>query len=67
MTFVTDKYKSEIQWSYYKYYAENKSSVYLICGRSLYDAIYFSPDDIGLDNFERLKEMAKLKLVPLDA
>lgn len=66
LNFITDTYKTEIKWDYYKFYAEHRSSIFFIPEESLYAALYFSPADIGQDNFERLKNIAKTRLKLLD-
>lgn len=66
LTFITDTYKTEIKWDYYKFYAEHRSSIFLIPEASLYEALYFSPTDIGQHNFEQLRNIAKTRLKLLD-
>jgi hypothetical protein len=66
LTFITDTYKSEINWEFYKYFGEDDSSVYLFPERNLYEALYFSANDIGEENLEKLKAIAKSKLMPVE-
>jgi hypothetical protein len=65
LTFITDTYKSDINWEFYKYYGEDKISIYIFPERNLYEALYFSAGDIGEDNFKQLKAIAKSKLKPV--
>ena len=64
-TFVADTFKSDIKWEFYKYYAEDNTSIYFFPEKNLYEAVYFSPNDIGGEYFEQLKLIAKAKLMPL--
>ncbi len=66
LSFVTDSYKTEIKWDYYKFYSEHKKSIFFIPEDSLYEALYFSPADIGQDNFDQLRNIAKSRLRLLD-
>ncbi|MGN6163535.1 MAG: hypothetical protein ACTHOF_03260 [Flavisolibacter sp.] len=66
LTFITDTYKTEIKWDYYKFYAEHRSSIFLFSEENLYEALYFSSTDIGQHNFEQLKNIAKKRLKLLD-
>jgi hypothetical protein len=45
LTFITDTYKSDINWAFYQYYGEYKTSIYIFPERNLYEALYFSPSD----------------------
>ncbi|MFT3674263.1 MAG: hypothetical protein QM781_00050 [Chitinophagaceae bacterium] len=66
LTFITETYKTEIKWDYYKFYAEHKNSIFFIPEENLYGALCFSPRSIGQDNFEQLKSIAKTRLKLLD-
>jgi hypothetical protein len=66
ITFITDTYKTELKWGYFKYYAEDKNSVFFLPEENLYGAIYFSTSEIGQDNLNDLKTIAKSKLILLD-
>ena len=66
LSFVTDSYKTEIKWDYYKFYSEHKKSIFFIPEDNLYEALYFSPADIGQDNFDQLRNIAKSRLRLLD-
>jgi hypothetical protein len=66
IVFITEKIKSEIAWSYYKYYAEDTSSVYFFPeNTSLYSGTSFSESEIGNKAIEDLKKMARMHLVEL--
>jgi uncharacterized membrane protein len=66
ISFITDTYQSDINWEFYKYFGEDKTSIYIFPERNLYEALYFSAGDIGEENFKLLKSMAKLKLKPIE-
>jgi hypothetical protein len=66
LTFITDTYKTEIKWDYYKFYTEYRNSMFFIPKDNLYEAIGISPSEIGQINFNELREIAKLKLELLD-
>ena len=66
LAFITDTYKTEIKWDYYKFYSEHGRSIFFIPEESLYESLYFSPTDIGQDNFEQLKGIAKTRLKFVD-
>lgn len=66
LTFLTDTYKTEIKWDYYKFYTEYKGSIFFIPKDNLYNAISFSFSEIGQNNFNDLIEIANSKLEPLD-
>jgi len=66
ITFITDTYRTEIKWDYYKFYTEYKDSMFFIPKDSLYEAICFSPSEIGQINFNELRDIGKSKLKPLD-
>lgn len=63
---MTDTYKVEYAWNYYKYYAEDKSSVYIFSERGIYEAFYVSITDIGIENFENLCAKTRLKLTSIN-
>ena len=63
--FTTNTYKTELHWEHYKYWCENNSSVFLFPENSLYDAIYYSRSELGEENYDRLKQIAKEKLIDL--
>lgn len=63
ITFITETFKSDINWEYYKYYSEDKNSIYIFPERNVYDAIYFSKNELGANNYEILKNIVKTKLI----
>jgi hypothetical protein len=66
IVFITEKIRSEIAWSYYKYYAEDTSSVYLFPeNASMYSGTSFSESEIGNKAVEDLKKIARMHLVEL--
>jgi hypothetical protein len=66
LIFITETYKTEVKWDYYKFYAEYKNSIFFIPEKNLYEALYFSPGDIGQANFNQLKNIAKMRLKLLE-
>lgn len=66
LIFITETYKTEVKWDYYKFYTEYKNSIFFIPEKNLYEALYFSPGDIGQSNFDQLKNIAKMRLKLLD-
>ena len=65
LSFTTDTYTWEVKWAYYKYYGEDKNSVFLFPEKNIYEATYFSNNEIGVENYHLLRELAKSKLSPL--
>lgn len=63
--FITDNYKSEVNWEYYKYYGEDDASIYFFPEKNIYEAVYFSSKDIGEENFIHLKTIAQSKLISI--
>jgi hypothetical protein len=66
LTLITDTFKSDIKWEFYKYFREDKTSIYIFPEWNLYEAHYFSAGDIGEENFKQLKSLAKSKLKPVE-
>ena len=62
ISFSTETYSSNIKWEYYKYYKENKDSLYIF-QTSSYDAIACSKTEIGERNYDLLKEIVIRKLI----
>ena len=63
--FETETYKSEIKWDYYKYWTESDNSIFIFPSNNIYEAIYYSNSEIGQDNYDKLKQLASIKLKPL--
>ena len=66
LSFVTEDFRSDIKWGYYKYYAENKNSIFMFPEKSLYEAIFYSKTELGQENYEALCSIAASKLIALD-
>ncbi|MDI3320596.1 hypothetical protein [Pinibacter soli] len=66
LLFKTESHTSEIKWEYYKYWAENKDSLFIIPEKDIYEAIYYSKSELGIDNYDDLKRIAgnKLEVLP---
>lgn len=66
LLFKTDSHTSEIKWEYYKYWAENKDSLFIFPEKNIYEAIYYSKAELGMDNYDNLKRIAgsKLQVLP---
>ena len=65
ITFITDNYSSDIKWEYYKYYKENRNSIFLFT-ESIYDAVACARSEIGDENYESLKAIVTKKITELD-
>jgi hypothetical protein len=64
--FLTKNIKSEVLWTYYKYFAEDSESIYLFPeNESMYSCTSFSNMEIGIETLANLKEIAKVKLEKL--
>ncbi|MDH7460741.1 hypothetical protein QEG73_05605 [Chitinophagaceae bacterium 26-R-25] len=66
LLFKTESHTSEIKWEYYKYWVENKDSLFIFPEKNLYEAIYYSKAELGMDNYDNLKRIAgsKLEVLP---
>lgn len=64
--FVTDNYNTDIKWDFYKYYAIDKGSIFIFPPNNIYEALYYSKNELGDANFESLKQIASTKLILLD-
>lgn len=65
LTFTTPIYKSEVNWSFYKYYAEDEITIYIMTESNFYETVSFSSSEIGPEYFNLLKEIVKSKLIPV--
>lgn len=63
--FETFTYKTELEWSYYSFFAENEDTVFIFPPHDIYAAIYYSKRELGAKNYEHLKAVVTQKLVPL--
>jgi len=59
--FVNEK-EIAVQWTHYNYYWEYKNSLYILCEKVPLDSMFFSPNEIGEDNYKLLKEKVSTKL-----
>ncbi len=64
--FDSPTFKSETSWDHYCYWIENKNSIFIIPKSSLYDALYYSVSDLGVENYSAFKSIASAKLIKLD-
>lgn len=66
LLFKTESHTSEIKWEYYKYWVENKDSLFIFPEKNIYEAIYYSKAELGIDNYDNLKRIAgnKLEVLP---
>lgn len=60
---ITDSYKTDLKWEYFKYYALDNDSIFLIPEKSIYESMYFSRNDLEKEQFDQLQNIAALKLV----
>ena len=58
-------YKTELNWDYYKYWSENKESIFIFPATNIYEAIYYSVSDLGIENYSLLKGIVSSKLTKL--
>lgn len=65
ISFITDTWNSNTKWETYKYYAEYKNSIFIIPANDLYASSFHSKNDLGIDNYERLKAIVSSKLIPI--
>lgn len=65
ISFGADTYNSNVKWEYYKYYKEHGDSIYIFPD-SIYHAIFWSKSEIGQENYDRLKQIAEIKLTALN-
>jgi len=56
----------DLSWSYYKYWCEDKDSIYIFKESNIYEALYYSKNELGLDIYNHLKEIANDRLIKLD-
>lgn len=61
-TAKTNHYNTEIKWSYFSYYAINKDCIFIIPSDNIYSSLYYSMNEIGIENFELLKKIVMDKL-----
>lgn len=66
ISFETPTYKTELSWDYYTYWIENKNSIYIFPKSNLYEALYYSESDLGIEIYLEFKSFAATKLIKLD-
>ena len=66
ISFKTPTYKTEFSWDYYTYWIENKNSIYIFPQSNLYEALYYSESDLGIEIYLEFKSIAATKLIKLD-
>jgi hypothetical protein len=62
LLFKTESSMSELKWDYYKYWTEDKNSLFIFPEKNIYEAIYYSKAELGVDNYDNLKRIAENKL-----
>ena len=60
--FVTDTYKTELSWNYYRYYSIHKNSIFIFPENNIYDALYYSKTELGDTEFSHLETIVSSKL-----
>ena len=55
-------YKTEMSWDHYTYWTENNNSIFIFPANNLYDCVYYSVSDLGVNNYILFKNIAALKL-----
>jgi hypothetical protein len=63
--YSTNTNNTSIKWDAFKYFVEDKTSIYLLDEENPYKTLFYSCQELGLDNYNRLKEIASNKLIPL--
>ncbi len=66
MVYTSGEYRVEIAWDQYKYFAEAEGCMYFIPEKKPFETMYFSTQDIGPVQYEKLKSLAKDKLIAVD-
>lgn len=66
MVYTSGDYRVEIGWDQYKYFAESEGCMYFIPEKKPFETMYFSTQDIGAEQYDKLKSIAKAKLVVAD-
>lgn len=66
ITFITDKIRTEVAWSYWEGYREVDGTLFLFTKDHLYHSTSFSSAEIGISNFESLRSIVKERLPELE-
>ncbi len=61
-SYGSEDFKTELNWTYFKAYLEDKDSIYLFPLGTIYQCHSFSSYEIGEDNLVQLKNIAKSKI-----
>ena len=64
--FIADSFNTKLKWDYFKYYAINKDSIFLFPEHNIYEAIFYSKEELGSENYQRLNQIASTNLLPLN-
>jgi hypothetical protein len=64
--YASNDQRWDLSWSYYKYWCEKEDSVYIFKESNIYEALYYSKFELGLDIYNQLKEIASDRLISLD-
>lgn len=62
MVYTSGDYRTEIGWAEYTYFSEAGGCMYFIPEKKPFETMYFSTEDIGPEQYEKLKAFAKTKL-----
>ena len=62
MVYTSGDYRVEIGWDQYKYVAESDGCLYFIPEKKPFETMYFSVDDIGPEEFKKLRDLSRSKL-----
>jgi hypothetical protein len=65
ISYRTNKYNTELKWEYFNFFKEHKNSIFIFDNVSIYNALYFSENELGIDNYAKLKTIVIGKLTPL--
>lgn len=66
ITFITEKTKTELTWSFWEGYREVDGTLFLFIKDHLYNSTSFSAAEIGEENFESLRSVVKKNLPELE-
>lgn len=66
IVFESNTYRSELAWDHYKFWMENRNSIFIFPKDSIFEAIYYSKADLGEENYQTLKAIVTEKLTKLD-
>jgi hypothetical protein len=61
----TSEFDMAVAWNWYGYFAESENSLFIFPKTSLYEAFYFSRNELGTDLYEDLKRLASERLIDL--